>query len=218
VAVGDDRPGIGGEEARGVVVGALPGNRHRRLRVSRLAVARGVAEVMEEHDRVRREVDLGREVVLAVVDVVVVAVARCAVEPEAVLAVRPRRRPVRAGEAVAVAHVDHDRRALKRGLHVRPGRVGAVDLDDVRGVLDRLGVGRVHPLPVGLGRAVRGAHDQHDLCRADRRRCGAWDRHGRQEAGEKDSERDDDRDGGLSQCGLRSVGRSAAGARRPADR
>ena len=105
----------------------------------------------------------GRDVRLAVVLVVVVAGAGRGVEPEPVLGRVLRVVGVRARPAVAVAEVDDDRRARDGRLDLRPGRVRAVDLDDVRGVLDRLGVGPVGVGAVAGGRAVRRPDDDHDL-------------------------------------------------------
>ena len=48
-------------------------------------------------------------------------------------------------------------------LDLGPRRIGAVDLDDVRRVLDRLGVGGIRPVPVAGRRAVGRPDDDHDL-------------------------------------------------------
>ncbi len=102
-------------------------------------VARGVAEVVEDDHRVRGEVERG-DVRLAVILVVRVAVAGGRVEPEPVLRRVLRVVRVRAGPAVPMPQVDDDAGADDGGLDLGPRRVGAVDLDDVGGVLDRLGV------------------------------------------------------------------------------
>jgi hypothetical protein len=147
---------------------------------------------MEQDDGVGSETDLTADVVLAVVLDVVVALAGGLVEPEAVLAVWPRGRAVGRREAVAVTEVDDDRGTLEGRLDGGPGRVRAVDPDDVRAVLDRLGVGRIGPCPVGSRRAVRGPHDDHDLRVGARGGCGADGRASRQEAAEGGEEGNDE--------------------------
>ena len=159
---------------------------------ARLGVARRVAQVMEQHDRARREVELGH-VRLAVVLVVVVAVARRRVEPHAVLGRVGRVVRVRAGPAVAVAQVDEHGRPDGGSLDLRPRRVGAVDLDDVRGVLPGF---RVRPVGVGAiagGRAMGGTDDDDDLRIAGRGRDGG---HHDAQGGDED---EGDGDGRLAQ-------------------
>ena len=70
MAVGDDRGRTCLQETGRVVVDALPGDAHARFGLARLRVARGVAEVMEHDHGAGRQVE-GRDVRLAVVDVVV---------------------------------------------------------------------------------------------------------------------------------------------------
>ena len=149
VGLGEHRSSAGLQEPGGVVVDPLVGHRHRRLGVVRLRVARGVAEVIEDDDRVRRQADVGRDVRLAVVLGVVVALAGGGVEPEPVLAVRHRGScDTGSGSRCRGRGRATTDGALERRLHGRPGRVRAVDLDHVRRVLGRLGSRHVGPAPV----------------------------------------------------------------------
>ena len=107
----------------------------RPFRQPRLGQAAGVAEVVQQHDRVLRELDRGGDPPLPEVLMRVVAAPRGRVEAEAVLGRRVERVAVRAGPAVAMAHVDDQRRALERGLDRRPRGVGGVDLGHVGRVL-----------------------------------------------------------------------------------
>ena len=59
--------------------------------------------------------------------------------------------------------------ALHRGLDLRPRRVGAIHLEDVRGVLPRLGVRLIRFRPIGRRRAVGRPDDDHDLRAIGRR-------------------------------------------------
>ena len=167
VAVGEHGPGTGAQEAGAVAVGSLVRGGLARQRPARLGVARRVAQVVEQDDRVRREIEPALHVRLAVVLDVPVAVARRPVEAHPVPPVS-RERSVGARIAVAVAKVDEDVGALGGLLHLGPRGLRAVDLDDGRAVRARqrrvgLGVADV------LGRAAldRPDHD-HDL---DRGRC-----------------------------------------------
>ncbi len=110
-------------------------DRQRPFRKPRLRQAARVAEVMEQHDRVLGEMDRVGDPALPVVLVRVVAAAGGRVQAEAVLRRRVEGVAVRAGPAVAVAHVDDQRRVLERGPDRGPRGVGGVDLGDVRGVL-----------------------------------------------------------------------------------
>ena len=188
------------QEPGTVVVHPRPGRGGRRRRSARLAIARRVAQVVEQDDRVRGK----REVVdvrLAVVLDVVVAVAGGGVEPEAVLGRVLRIVGVRARPAVAVAHVDHDVRVGRGGLDLRPGRVRAVHLGDVRGVLLRLEVRGITALTVRVGLAVDGADDDHHLRVRDVR-----GRNTRDPDPEHGDERDEQGGDSLAQGELRMAG------------
>ena len=143
VAFGDDRRRAGLEPAGGHVVHPLLGLGQGGPGLARLGVARCVAQVVKQDDRVGSEIDLPGQVILAVILGGAVVPAGPWIEAETVLGIRPRAGPVGAREAVAVAHVDHDRGALHGLLGSSPGRVRGVDLDHVGGVLEGLGVGRV---------------------------------------------------------------------------
>ena len=168
VALGDHDACPGTDEPRAVVVDALARIGEGADRQAGLGIPGRVAEVVEQHDGVRRELDVVADVVLAVVDVARAVRAARRVEPEAVLRQRLERR-VDARPAVAVAEVHEDVRALRGSLHVGPGRVGRDQLDDVGRVLPRRGgdVGRVG-LVVRVVLGDRPHHD-HDL---GRRRSG----------------------------------------------
>ena len=159
-ALREDRLGVGSEEARPEVVGAFHGDRLGRVGRTPLGVARGVAQVVEDHHGVGGEVDVRPDVVLAPVLHVVVAVAGRRVQPEAILGER-REGAVRAGRSVAVPEVDEDVRALGCGLHLGPGGVRAVQLDHPGAV--RAGLRGVAP---AVGDVLRGARsgrtDDHD--------------------------------------------------------
>ena len=163
----------------------------RALGDARLAVARRVAEVVEQHDRVLREVDVRGDRPLAEVLVRGVVAAGARVQPEAVLGRRVEAVAVLARPAVAVAHVDDEAGALERVPDRRPGGVGRVDLGDVRGVLacERRGCARLRAI-AGRRRSRRpDDHDHLGHCPALRRgsRC-----HGRDEAREKQRREDGD--------------------------
>ena len=211
VPVGDDGA-RGLEEPGRVVVDALARRGLRRRAVTGLGVARGVAQVAQDHDGVRGKLER-RDIRLAVVLVVVVAVPRRRVEAEAVLGRVLGVVRVRAGPAVAMPEVHDDRRALGRGLDLRPGGVGAVDLHDVRRVLDRLRVRLVGVVAIARRHAVRRPDDDHDPGVRRHGRAG----HGREgaEGGEHGEDEGDDRS---AQSGLQGgvLVRSAASA--PNDR
>ena len=190
--VGDDGAGTGRHEASREVVDPLLGDRQRRRGHARLGVARRVAEVRQDHDRVRGELDGALEIGLAVVGRVRIALARDGIEPEAVLPVGHEGRRIRAGEAVPVTHVDDDVRALERRLRGRPRGVRAVHLHDVGRVLDGGRVDRIHVGPVGIGGRVGRADDQHDL----RARCGRRGRgDGRRRGDAREGEQAGDKQG-----------------------
>ncbi len=169
VGLGDDRLGPRADEAGRVVVDALDGHRLGALGDARLAVAARVAEVRQHDHGVRRELHVVDRR-LAEVLVVGVVGARDRVEPEAVLGRRVERVAVRAGPAVPVAEVDHDRGALERVLHRRPGRVRGVDLGHLRAGGDGLGRGGVREGPV-LAREAAHRPDHEDHPRDARRGC-----------------------------------------------
>ena len=170
--VGEDGAGTGADEAVGVVVDALLGDRLGWRRVAGLAVAARVAEMVEQDDRVRRQVDvLGDRRRAPVLDR---RTARRGVQPEAVLGVLLVRR-VRARPAVAVTEVDDDRGTLDVVEHLGPGGVGMEDASHVHAVRggqvgDRL-AGRI----VAALEAAAGTDDDDDLELAGRlgraRRC-----------------------------------------------
>ena len=186
MAFRDDRCGASLEPAGGHVVHAGLGLGERGLGLARLGVPRRVAQVMEEDDRVGCELDLLGQVVLAVILGGAVSATGLGVEPETVLRVRPGGRPVWAWEAVAVAHVDHDRRALHGLLRRRPGRVRGVDLDHVRGVFASLGVGRVSVALVVARRGGDRPDDDRHLRLGSRRGRGGHREAGGDEQGEGD--------------------------------
>ncbi len=207
VAVGEDDTGPPGEEAGPVVVDPLAGGTQTGLRVARLRVARRVAEVVQQHDRVRREVER-LHVRLAVVLVLVVGelpvAVQVGVQAHAVLGRVLRVVGVWARPTVAVAEVDEDRRSDRRRLYPRPRRVRAVDLDDVRGVLDRLGVRGVGVLAVRRRRAV-GRTDHDDDLRGRARRRGVGSR-GVPERRERTGEREHGDGKGTTHWGSTSSG------------
>ena len=158
--LGEDRLRPSAQEARPVVVDALDGRRLGRVRRTPLGVPGGVAEPVQDHDRVGRHLDVVVDVVLAVILGVVVAVARRGVEPEPVLRIALEG-AVGARPTVAVTEVDQQLGALQRGLDLGPRRVGAVDLCDGGAVAS--GEVGIHPstaLVVGGRRA--GGSDHHD--------------------------------------------------------
>ena len=189
VAIGDDGPGTRRQEAGAKVVDPHAGVVPRRLRVARLGVARGIAQVVEHDDRVRRQAERGDKR-LAVVGVVRVASARDLVEAEAVTGIVGGLPGVRGGPAVAMPVVDHDRGAIHGGLHGLPGRVRAVDLHDVGGVLDRLGVLGISVRAIGGGGPLDRTHDDGDLDAAHRPRGS------RSSRGRPGAERHRDKQGG----------------------
>jgi len=85
--------------------------------------------VIQDHDSVRREVDVGGDVRLAVVADVGVTAGGGGIQAEAV--VGGLAACVRARRTVAVADVDEDVRAGERSADAGPGGVRAVQLDDV---------------------------------------------------------------------------------------
>ena len=211
VALRDHGPRARPQEARGEVVEPRLRHGERRLGLARLGVPRRVAVVAQDHDRVRGEVHVAGEVILAVVLRVAVPVAGGGVEAHAVLGVRVGRRGVRAGEAVAVAHVDHDARPLEGRLHGGPGGVGAVDLHDVPRVPGGRRGHDVHPRPIGRRRPVRGADDEDDL-RIDR--DGGRGGRGRARPAERDDEQaGHDADGeAMHDMGLRNGAQMSTGS------
>ena len=163
VGLGDDGPRAGTQPAGGKVVQALVGDTDGRLGQAGLAVAGGIAQVIEQHDRIRSQADVLREVELTVVlRRRVVGGGVDWVEPQAVLGVwLPG--SVWARPSIPVAHVDDDRGALQRCLDACPGRVGRENGHHVGGVLRRLRRGSP-----GIGHEIAGlvAHrpgDDHDL-------------------------------------------------------
>ena len=186
MAVGDDGAGAALQEACRVVVDPLMSDGQRRRGPAWLGVPGGVAEIAEEDDRVGSEAE-GRDGRLAVVLVHVVGQVVRVVQPEPVLRRVVRVIGVGARPAVAVTVVEDDVRAGCGGLHLRPGRVRAVDLGHPRRVLDRLRVGLVGVRPVGAGRALGRSDDDHHLGIADRdgRGRGARGADGRQEGEER---------------------------------
>ena len=150
----------------------------------RLGVAGGVAQAIEDHDRVRGELQVVGHVVLAVILRVRVAVARRGVQAHAVLGVGRERR-IRAGPAVPVAEVHQDVGALRHGLHAVPGGVRAVQL--IHGGAVRAGLRRValRAGDVVRSRRVGGADHDDDLVAGGGRRSGDA-----QDAGQCDEGRD----------------------------
>ena len=163
VRFGDHGRGAGLDEACREVVDALPRHVERAFGESWLGVARGVAEVVEQHDRIRREVDALRDRSFAEVLVATVAAASGRVETEAVLARRIELISIATRPAVAVTHVHHDARTLERFADGRPRGVRRVDLGDIR--RERAGDGRGLAClgAIAIGRAAGRSHDQDDL-------------------------------------------------------
>ena len=136
VALRDDRTCAHLDEARCIVVDPLLGLLEGSFGQARFGIAARVAEVVEEHDRVRRKADARlHERALAEVLVRSVVDAGDGVQAEAVLGGGGERITVAARPAVAVTEVHDDRGAIERFLDRRPGRVRGVDPDDVAGVL-----------------------------------------------------------------------------------
>jgi hypothetical protein len=192
VGLGDHGRRAGADEAGRVVVDPLLPDVERPFRQARLGVAARVAEVAEDHDRVPGELDLAADLVLAEV---LVGVARADVRVEAhpVLARRRELVAVRAGPAVAVAEVDHDRGALEGLLDRRPRRERGVDPDDVRGVLGGRRGGLVGEAPVAVGRGARRPDDEDDL-RGGPIRLGGTDRRRRTDRSDGHQREQDERD------------------------
>ena len=184
VAVGDDRRRPGLQETGRVVVGALASDADGRLGVAGFGVPRCVAQPVEDDQSTRREGER-RDRGLTVVLDVVVARPGGRVETEPVLGREERIVRIRARPAVAVTQVDDDRGPSHRRLDPRPGRVGAVDPDDVRGVAQSLGIRDVRGPPVLRRGAVCRPHDDHDLG-VGRRARGLRGRHGDAQAGDQD--------------------------------
>ena len=88
-AVGQDGTRAGGQETGPEVVDALLRLRERSLGHARRRAAGRVAQVVEEHDRVRREADVAGDVVLAVVDVRVQSTELGLGRPEGVNLITP---------------------------------------------------------------------------------------------------------------------------------
>ncbi len=204
VTAGDHGTEPGAKERGRIVVGALPGDRLGGLRIPGLRVSGRVAQVVQEHDRVGGRPQ-GLDGRFAVVLVVVVPLAGRLVQAETVLRRVVRVVRVRAGPAVAMAVVDHDGCASHGSLHRIPGGIGAVHLDDVGAVLDRLGVLGIGLLTVGVGRAVGRADDDDDL----RATLDGGCRPRRNEHPGGGGERQDERDGQLAHVENSRADRSA---------
>jgi hypothetical protein len=166
-----DGPGAGPDEPRGVVVDPLAGILDRALGQAGLGVAAGIAEVMEQDDRVLREPHVRGDRVLAEVLVRVVPATGNGVEPEAVLGHAEQRVAVLARPAVAVTHVDHHRSAVERLADDRPGGLGGVDPHDVGRVALGQGRRRLRLFAVAVRRGP-GRPDHHDHLGLRLRRCG----------------------------------------------
>ena len=171
IRLGHDGPGSGAQETGGEVVDPLHGLVRGALRQAGLGVAARIAQVAQDHDGVRRELELP-DLLLSEVLVRAVVAARDGVQPEAVLGRRVERVPVMARPAVAVAEVHDDRGAGHSALDGRPGCVRGVDLHDL-GAGGPRDLGRVvGEGPIAVGQAPHGADDQRDLRHGCRRRRG----------------------------------------------
>ncbi len=188
VRLGDDGPGARPQEARREVVDALDRVGLAALRQPRLAVAAGVAEVAQDDDRVRGQLDV-IDKGLAEVLVGPVVAAGDRVEPEAVLGRRVERVAIPAGPAVAVAQVDHDGSAGQRVADRGPRGVRGVDRDDLRAGPAGGGRGLVREGAVLAGDRAGGTHDQGDARDRTGRRGGSGEARGGDESDEERDER-----------------------------
>ena len=166
VALGDHGFGAAQGEAVAEVVDTLLGRVQRRPGLALLAVARGIAEVVQQDDGVGRQAQLGHVFLAVVLDVGVTVPGRL-VQPHpsgrCSWSARHQRAAVRVGVAVAVAHVDEDVCPASRGLDRRPRGVGRVDLRDTDVAAGPDAVEAIRVAAVA-GRVLVGcAHDDHDL-------------------------------------------------------
>ena len=126
--------------------------------------------MVEDHDRIRGELEIVADVVLAVILRVGIPVTGRRVEAQPVPRVGGEG-AIRAGIAVPVAEVDQDVGALRRRPDLRPRGIRAVELGD-RGTVGT-GQGGVAPRvrDVLARAALDGADDDDDLQARRRRGC-----------------------------------------------
>ncbi len=162
IRLGDDRRRPRGDEPGREVVDALLRLVEGPLGQVRLRQAAGVAQVVEQDDRVLRELDRRLDPALPEVLMRGVVPAGARVEPEAVLRGPIERVAVAARPAVAVAHVDDKRGALEGRSDGRPCRVRGIDLGDVGRVPTGHGGRRASLAAEPFGHRPDRSHDDHD--------------------------------------------------------